>query len=305
MEDYNSTESMKGASAMPTKKKVGLFAIVAIIAVILVNSAFYTLEMNHWKLVTQFSKVVGVAEEPGLHTKIPFIQGTIDIYGGIRFYDLPKSDVITRDKKSMIADNVVLWRVKNPTTFYQTLGAIQARAEERVDAAVYNATKNTISSLTQDELIAYRGEKLTDMIVKESNSDIGAYGIEIVLAEIKALDLPDDNKTAVYQRMISERKSIAASYTAKGNAEAQKIRNETDRDATITIANAKKEAQQIIAEGEAEYMKILADAYNDREKAEFYSYLRGIDALKSSLKGDKTLILDKDNVLVKILYGEN
>ena len=78
-----------------------------------------------------------------------------------------------------------------------------------------------------------------------------------------------------------------------------------DRDATITIANAKKEAQQIIAEGEAEYMKILADAYNDREKAEFYNYLRGIDALRLSLKGDKTLILDKDSEIVKILYGEN
>ena len=124
------------------------------------------------------------------------------------------------------------------------------------------------------------------------------------MAEIKALDLPEDNKAAVYERMISERGNIAAGYTAKGEAEAQKIRNETDKQVTITLANAEKEAETLTAEGEAEYMRILSDAYNDADKAEFYNFIRSLDALKASLKGtDKTLILDRDSEIAKILYG--
>ncbi|MBQ2467161.1 MAG: protease modulator HflC, partial [Lachnospiraceae bacterium] len=142
-------------------------------------------------------------------------------------------------------------------------------------------------------------------ITKASNSDISQYGITIELAEIKALDLPDDNKQAVYERMISERNNIAASYTAKGEAEAKKIMNETDKEVSITVANAKAEAAKIEAEGEAEYMRILSDAYNDEGKADFYNFIRGLDSLKALAGEDKTLILDKNSELARLLYGMN
>ena len=204
----------------------------------------------------------------------------------------------------MIADNYVLWRVSDPTKYIQTLNAIEGRANERVEAAVYNATKNVISAMTQDEVIAARGDRLTDMITEQANSDIGGYGIIIIQSQIKTLDLPDDNKEAVYERMISERNNIAESYRATGDAEAQKIRNQTDRDVTIMTANAEKQAAVLEAEGEAEYMRILAEAYNDPDKADFYEYIRSLDALKASLTGDeKTIILDKNSEIAKILYG--
>ena len=257
-------------------------------------------------IVTKFGKIAKIEDAPGLHVKAPFIENTQSIYAGNRIYDIPTSDVITKDKKTMIADDYVIWKVVDPTKYYQTLGAVAARAEERIDAAVYNATKNTISSMTQDEVIAARGEQLTSIITKESNSDISEYGIEIVIAEIKSLDLPEDNKEAVYERMISERQNIAAGYTAQGNADAQVIKNETDKQVAITIADANKKAEELIAEGEAEYMRILSDAYNSEEKAEFYNYLRSLDSLKASLKGsNKTIILDKSSELAKILYGNN
>ena len=113
--------------------------------------------------------------------------------------------------------------------------------------------------MTQDDIIAARGSTLTDLITTEANSDINQYGIVIKLAEIKALDLPDDNKEAVYERMISERNNIAAGYTAQGQAEAQKIRNETDKQVSILKANAEKEAAVIEANGESRYMQILSD----------------------------------------------
>lgn len=279
---------------------------VAIIILVLIfwNSIFYQVDYKCCALVTNFGRIVKIENTPGLHIKIPFIQSTQQIYSGSRIYDIPTSDVITKDKKSMIADDYVIWQVTDPTKYYQTLGAVAARAEERIDAAVYNATKNKISSMTQEDVIAARGTQLTSIITEEANSDISQYGIVILTAEIKALDLPEDNKAAVYERMISERQNIAAGYKAQGDADAQKIKNETDKQVSITLANANKEAETIIAEGEAEYMKILSDAYNNEDKAKFYNFLRSLDSLKESLKGDnKTLILDKNSELVRILYG--
>lgn len=285
--------------------KKAIACIIVAAALITLASSLYTVDYMDVTLIKQFGRVIAIQREPGLHIKTPFVQSTQAVYDGSRIYDIPQSDVITRDKKSMIADDYVIWSVSDVLKYYQTLGAVSARAEERIDAAVYNATKNIISSMTQDEVIAARGIELTNMITEEANSDMAGYGIEILTAEIKALDLPEDNKAAVYERMISERGNIAAGYKAKGEAEAQKIRNETDKNVTITLANANKEAETTMAEGEAEYMRILSDAYNDEDKAEFYNYIRSLDAIKESLKknGDNTLILDKDSELAGILYG--
>ncbi len=292
---------------MKTSKK-GIIAIVlvvvaAIALIIFLNATLYTVKVNEAAIIIRLGKIQSIEETPGLHIHAPFIESVNKVYTGDILYDIPVSDVITSDKKSMIADNYVVWSISNPTKYYQTLGARRGRAEERIEAAVYNATKNTISSMKQDEIIAARGSTLTDMITKASNSDISQYGITIELAEIKALDLPDDNKEAVYERMISERNNIAASYTAKGAAEAQKIKNETDREVTILTAKAEKDAAKIEAEGEAEYMRILSDAYNDEGKAEFYNFLRSLDSLDSLVNENNTIILDKNSEFAKILYG--
>jgi len=281
-----------------------IIGVIALAAIIVLSSSLYTVDYKSQALVMEFGKISSVQTEPGLHVMVPFVQSVQEIYIGDRVYDIPASDVITKDKKTMIADDYVIWRVTDPVKYYQTLSGVSGRAEERIDAAVFNATKNTISSMLQDEVIASRGETLTNIITTESNSDISGYGIEILTAKIKALDLPDDNKSAVYERMISERQNIAAGYTAKGNADAQLIKNTTDKEVSIKLAEADKQAEQLIAEGEAEYMKILSNAYNSEDKADFYNYLRSLDAIKISLSGsNKTLILDKDSELVKILYG--
>ena len=120
--------------------------------------------------------------------------------------------------------------------------------------------------------------------------------------KIKRLDLPSDNEQAVYTRMISERNQMAASFTAEGEEEASKIRNEVDRTVNIMISDAQLEAEQTIAEGEAEYMRILAQAYNTPQKQEFYNFIRALDALKVSLQnGDKTVILGADSPLAQII----
>ena len=289
---------------MKGKIKWIVIGVVLLFAVSVAGGAFYTVPMNQYAAVRQFGRIVDIESEPGLKIKVPFIQNVQLISKTLKLYDVPLSDVITRDKKSMIADNYVLWKVVDPTKYVRTLEAMDTRAEERIEAAVYNAQKNVISSMSQDEIIEARGEKLTQLLTDEANSDIGDYGIEVVVAEIKSLDLPDDNKEAVYTRMISERQNIAASYKAQGESEAQKIRNETDKNVIVMKADAQKQAEILEAEGEAEYMKILQEAYNTSEKADFYNFARSLDAFKKSLSGsNNTVILDKDSELAGLLYG--
>ena len=289
---------------MKGKIKWILIGLLCLVILFVAGGSFYTVPLNQYAAVRQFGRIVKTESEPGLKFKLPFVQNVQLVSKSLKLYDVPLSDVITRDKKSMIADNYVLWRVVDPTKYIRTLEATDARAEERIEAAVYNAQKNVISSMSQDEIIEARGEKLTQLLTDEANSDIGDYGVEVVVAEIKSLDLPDDNKEAVYTRMISERQNIAASYKAQGESEAQKIRNETDKNVTVMNADAKKQAEILEAEGEAEYMKILQEAYNTEEKAEFYNFTRSLDAFKKSLSGsNNTVILDKDSELASMLYG--
>lgn len=288
---------------MGKKFKYGVIFLVAVILLLLVNP-FYTVQTDKYAVVTQFGKIVKVESEPGLKTKIPFVQMKVYLPKSIQLYDIAPSDVITQDKKSMIADDYILWHITDPTKFMQALNGSISAAQDRCSVAAYNATKNIISSMTQDDIIAARGEKLTEMITADTNRNIGEYGIAIDKAAIKSLDLPDDNKEAVYQRMISERNNIAASYQAKGASDAQKIKNETDKEIAVMTAEADKQAAILEAQGESEYMKTLQNAYNTEDKAAFYNYTRSLDALKASLKGDnKTIILDRDSEIARILYN--
>ncbi|MFQ7491492.1 MAG: protease modulator HflC [Oscillospiraceae bacterium] len=286
------------------KKKLGKAAIIIIVMAVLIvlGNSLFIIRENQYGIVKEFGRIEKVINEPGLYIKIPLVQEVDTVSKELLLYDIPKSDVITKDKKSMIADSFVLWRITDPKVFAQTLNSSTANAEGRIDVAVYNSIKNVISSMTQSDIIAARGQELTSYIMTGITS-INQYGIEIASVEIKLLDLPEDNKDAVFQRMISERENIAATYTAEGNSEAQVIRNTTDKEAALLISEAEKQAEILKAEGEAEYMKIMADAYNDPAKADFYSFARSLDALKNSIQGgNKTIILDKDSPLTQIFY---
>jgi membrane protease subunit HflC len=162
-----------------------------------------------------------------------------------------------------------------------------------------------ISSTTQDEVITGRGGTLATTIMENIGTVPAQYGIELLTYEIKQLDLPSDNKAAVYERMISERANIAATYTAEGSSEAQIIRNTTDKEVTVLLSDARKQAEILIAEGEAEYMKILSDAYADPSRQEFYTFVRSLDALKLSMRGEsKTVFLSPESPIAQIFYGQ-
>ena len=279
--------------------------IVALLAVIIgINSIVITYE-NEYTLVRVFGKIDRVITEEGISFKIPFIEQTDTLPRQILLYDMAASDVITKDKKTMVTDTYVLWEISDPQTFAKTLSGSVTNAEGRINAAVYNSLKEVIGAMDQTAVISSRDGELSQQIMAGIGKDMEQYGIELVSIETKHLDLPSDNKTAVYERMISEREQMAAQYTAEGSAESQIIKNDTDKEVAIMIANATAEAEQIKAEGEAQYMQILSKAYNDTSRSEFYTFVRSLDAAKLSLVGgNKTLILSPDSPLVQVFYGE-
>lgn len=285
-------------------KKVGILIGVAAVAVAVGASVTVT-QQNEYKLIRQFGKVDRVISSPGISFRIPFIESTQSLPKETLLYDLAASDVITKDKKTMISDSYVLWKISNPLKFAQTLNSSVESGESRINTAVYNATKNAISSMSQDQVITSRDGELSDMVMAAIGTNMDQYGIELLKFETKQLDLPDDNKEAVYERMISERDNIAATYKAEGSSEAKVIRNKTDKEVAIQISDAKKQAEILEAEGEQEYMKILAQAYGEEDRSEFYSFVRSLDALKTSMKGgDKTVILSADSPIAQIFEGK-
>lgn len=338
--DTNKTERF-GSDGKPKKDKINKTSgrkvtgwIIAVIVLLILTSGIVICHEDEYKLVRRFGRVERTISSSGLYFKIPLIESVDTVPREILLYDLPASDVITSDKKTMIVDSYVLWRVTDPLKFAQTLSYSVSNAENRIDALVYNATKNTISNMTQDEVIRSRDGKMTivnpiaeedvkgnDLVIEEETQvvnikslteeimdHIGSvgdqYGIKIMTVEVKKLDLPDNNKNAVYTRMISERENIAAKYTAEGEAQARMIQNTTDKEVSIMRSTAQAKGEKIRAEGEAEYMKILSEAYNDRSKSDFYSFVRSLDAAKEAMKGsNKTLILPADSPMAEVFMN--
>ncbi len=288
-------------------KKKGVLIILAGVAVVVAAAASVTVTaQDEYKLVRRFGKVERVIDDPGISFRIPFLESTATLPKETLLYDMAPSDVITRDKKTMISDSYVLWKIQDPLKFAQTLNSSIESGESRINTAIYNATKNAISSMSQDEVITSRDGELADMVMGAVDDNMEQYGISVLMFETKRLDLPEDNKAAVYERMISERDNIAATYTAEGNSEAKVIRNTTDKDVAIQISEAEKQAEILKAEGEQEYMKILAQAYGEEDRSEFYSFVRSLDALKNSMTGEnKTVILSEDSPIAKIFEGES
>ncbi len=354
------------------KKHIGKILAALVVVYLLVNMAAVITYPNQYKVIKTMGKISRVTTEPGFSFRIPLIQSETTISKARQLYDIAPTEIYTSDKKKMEVDAYIIWRVTDPVKFTQTLNSSTASAESKISAMVYGSLKATVSSTSQEELIASRDAaldkaeeddaldvevqditsedlkedteassgagstgaagtettgteskeqsketedgmtvidentrviSLSNKILEQLNKDYDPeqYGIEIQMVKIKKLDLPDENKDAVYNRMITERKNIAAAYKAQGESEAQKIRNTTDRETAVMLSEAEATADRLEAEGEAEYMRILSDAYNDPDKAEYYLFVRQLDAAKKSLEnGNTTLFLDSDSPLASI-----
>ena len=290
-----------------TDMKKVIIIVVALLLLITVANSLYTVRENEYACTVRFSKIISTTDTAGLHFKVPFIDSVKYFSKAARLYDIPPSEVLTSDKQNMTVDCYILWKISDPLRFYQTLGT-SVVAEERLNALTYNALKNVMGTLAQADIINMNdGAQRNDIyngITTSVNNLAGTYGINVIDVKIKRFDLPESNLNAVYNRMISERNQMAEKYTADGNYEASIIRNDVDKQVNIIVSNAKAEAAKLEAEGEQEYMRLLAEAYDTQDKKEFYRFTLALDALKQSLTGsEKTVILDGNSDLARILMG--
>ena len=288
-------------------KKTGIILILCLLLLVVALNSFYTVEENQFACIVRFSEIIGTTDTAGLHVKLPFVDNVSYFSKATQFYDIPPSEVLTSDKQNMTADCYVLWRIEDPKKFYQTLGSTGA-AEQRLNATTYNELKTVMGTLAQADIINMADGAERNDIYEGINAKVDAqartYGITVEDVKIKRFDLPQSNENAVYSRMISERNQMAEKYTADGNYEASIIRNDVDKQVNIIISNAQAEAAKLEAEGEAEYMRMLAEAYDTDDKKDFYEFTIALDALQKSLTGDeKTIILDGDSALAQILTG--
>ncbi len=288
-------------------KKWIIIGVILLALVVVSSGMFYTVEENQYACTFRFSEIVNTVGEAGIHFKLPFVDSVKYFSKATQFYDIPPSEVLTSDKQNMTVDCYILWKISDPQQFYRALGTT-GRAEERLNAITYNALKTAMGTLAQADIInmndgAERNE-IYEGIATTVDGQAATYGIHVEDVKIKQFDLPESNLNAVYSRMISERNQMAEKYTADGNYDASIIRNNVDKQVNIIVSNAQAESAKLIAEGEAEYMKLLAAAYNTADKKDFYEFTLALDALKNSLTGtEKTVILDKDSDLAKILMG--
>lgn len=289
------------------KKKILIGAVLVLLAIVLFN-ATYTVRENEYACVVRFSKIIATEQEAGLHFKVPFLDSVKYFTKATMLYDIPPSEVLTSDKQNMTVDCYILWQISDPKRFYQTLGSTGV-AEQRLDALTYNELKNVMGTLAQADIINMNDGAERNQIYEGISTSVDAlaanYGIHVMDVKIKQFDLPDSNLNAVYSRMISERNQMAEKYTADGNFNASIIRNDVDKQVNIIVSNAQANAAKLVAEGEAEYMRLLAEAYDSPDKKDFYEFTLALDALQKSLSGDeKTIILSAESPLAQLLLGK-
>ena len=262
-------------------------------------SSIFIVDETEQVVILQLGKPVKTVTKPGFNVKLPFpFQEKITFDDRLLEYDSPPEEILSKDKKSLIVDNYVRWKIVDPLQFLKTVQAIPT-AKSRMDDIVYSELRRELGTHDMVEIITENREEIMDVITKESNSATLDYGISVVDVRIRRVDLPAENEASIYARMEAERKRQANKFRSEGEEEAQKIRAATDRDKTIILADAYKEAERIRGEGDAKAVQVYARSYSSDPK--FYEFVRTLDTYKKVVDDKTTLVLPSDSKLFKLL----
>lgn len=277
------------------KSAIGLVLLI-ILAIFAFNVSTVIVDETKQVVITEFGRPVKVIDKPGLYFKTPFIQSVTSFEKRLLEYDSAPTDVLTRDKKALVVDNYARWKIVDPLKFLQAVGD-ERRAQTRLDDIIYSELRVELGRFDLSDIVATSREIIMANVTKRSDDIARQYGIQIVDVRIKRADLPAANQQAVYDRMRSERQRQATQYRSEGSEEAQKIKAVTDKEKTIILADAYKQAQIIRGEGDAEAIKIYNEALN--QDPEFYRFVRTLDAYRKSLNGKTKLILTPDSEFLR------
>lgn len=279
--------------------KKGTLLIVLIVAIlILANMSLFIVDETKQAIVLQFGKPIRSIKDAGLNWKLPFIQNVIFFEDRLLVYDAAPTEIITKDKKTLIVDNYARWKIIDPLKFLQTVRDLNG-AQARLDDIIYSELRVDLGLFDMSEIVSEKREGIMKRVTEISNEKASIYGIEIVDVRIKRVDLPPENEKFIFDRMRAERERIAKQYRAEGQEESAKIIAETEREKTVILAEAYKIAQVLKGEGEAASIKIYAESFN--QDPEFYKFYRTLEAYRLTFKDKTTVLLSTDNEFLKYL----
>ncbi len=275
-----------------------LLAIVLAASVLLLQQALFVVNQTEQALVIQLGHPLSKVYKPGLHIKVPFIQNVVYFEARILDYDARPAEALTSDLKSIVLDNYARWRIVDPLQFYRTMRT-EANAKARIDAVIYSQMRAHVGRHTLTQVVADERTSIMDSVTAKATEQMREFGIEMIDVRIKRTDLPEENQRAIFDRMRAERERQATQYRSEGAEESTKIRSGAEKDRAVILADARRKAEMLRGEGEAEATRIYAEAFS--RSPDFFNFQRGLEALKKSLGSNTRMILTPESPLIKPL----
>lgn len=280
-----------------------LWVALALLAVVLINASFFTVDQRERVLLFQLGEIQGVDYTPGLHLKLPFVQNVRRFDGRVLTLDNQTESFLTVEKKNVDVDYFVKWRIADTTTYYRSTGGEELVAGDRLASIVNRGLRNEFGSRTIQEVVSGARDEYLRAVEESAAEAVKDLGIVIVDVRVKRVDLPRDVSESVYQRMRAERTRVASDLRARGAEEAERIRADADRQAQVTLANAYRESEILRGEGDAKAADIYATAYG--ADSEFFRFYRSLNIYRQSFgTRDNILVLEPDGELFKYFKGE-
>ena len=280
--------------------RLNLLLVVLVLVAIVIRMSVFTVDEREHALKLQFGEIVGADYEPGLHFKVPFVHNVTKYPDRILNYEHAEEKFLTGEKKNLIVDYFVTWRIVDPAQYYRAVGGDEARAIERLSAIVKEGIKAAISRRTVQEVVSAERSELMDQMLLQARDRSPELGIEVVDVRVKRIDLSDEVSDSVYRRMQQERQRVATQLRAEGEEEFTRIRADADRQSTVILSEAYRDAERIRGAGDARSAEIYAQAYT-RDPA-FYSFYRSLQAYRESIGGEQdVLVLEPDSEFFQFL----
>jgi len=273
-------------------KNIGSFLIGLLVVLVVMSASMYTVDQRQNALVFQLGEVVSVKKTPGLYFKLPLVQNIR--YFDTRILTLDAADperFITSEKKNVLVDSFIKWRVIDARQFYVSVGGDEMRAQIRLNQTVNDGLRAEFGKRTVNEVVSGRREEIMSIIRAKADADARKIGVQVVDVRIKRVDLPETVSENVYRRMEAERKQVANELRSTGAAEAEKIKADADKQKDVIVAEAYRDAQRVKGEGDAKASAVYAGAYG--KNAEFYAFYRSMQAYRESFKSKSdVMVLD-------------
>ncbi len=281
-------------------KKIFLVSSISIITlIIIVFLTTFSVQEQEVAIITQFGRVTKTIDRPGLNFKYPApIQNVLRFSTKLNIFETIPTEILTQDKKNLLINNYVLWKIKKPLQFFKTVKDMNG-ALLRLEDIVYSQLRNEVGLYSFSEIITEKREEIAGSLTEKVKSECDVLGIDIVEIRLKKVSFPSQNLSAIYRRMIAERKKMATKYRSEGEEEATKIRSQTDREKTIILAESYKKAESIKGKSEAVALKNYAKII--RKDNDYYNFVRSMEVYSKIVKENSTLILSTDSPLLKYL----